>query len=57
MDSYPSRNSKIKTEYSEEDGTEVIYATYNKKEFIHGFSIYLGKNYLYHMQKLMKSSL
>ena len=31
MDSYPSRNSKMKTEDSEEGETEFICATYNKK--------------------------
>jgi len=37
MDSHPSRNSKIETEYSEEGETEFICAAYNKKEFIHCF--------------------
>ena len=31
MDSYQSRNSKMKTEYSEEGETEFVCATYNKK--------------------------
>lgn len=30
MDSYPSRNSKMKTEYSEEGETEFICATCNQ---------------------------
>lgn len=30
MDSYPSRNSKIKTEYNEEGETEFICTIYNK---------------------------
>jgi len=31
MDSYPSRISKNKTEYSEDGETEIIYTTYNKE--------------------------
>jgi len=37
MDSYQSKKSEDKTEYSDEGETRIIYTTYNKESIYHNF--------------------